>query len=60
MKRVSEWWNRQRRELETARRDNEQAREDVATKMKRAREQGAVVLLSRDALKRIASIDPTR
>lgn len=59
MKFAYEWWNRQRRELEAARRDNEQAREDVAKTMKRARERGDTVYLSREALKRITSIDPT-
>lgn len=57
---MPEWWNKRTRELEAARRDNEEAREGVAKTMKQAQERGAAVYLSQEALKRIASIDPTR
>ncbi len=54
---IGDWWMRRRRELEQARRENEQARETVATKIKQARERGETVQLFKAALARIATVE---
>lgn len=57
MTRLGEWWSRCRRELDHARRENEQAREQVAKTLEKARERGVTVRLSQAALQRIATLE---
>lgn len=52
---LTDWWTKHRSELEAARRENQEAREEVATTMAAARRSGVSVSLSRAALERIAT-----
>lgn len=59
MEALNKWWNKRRRELEAARRENSEAREQVAKTIAQAREEGVTVSLSRAALERIGASGTT-